>query len=93
MIPLILGSGIAFQLPLVLYFLAKIDIVSTAFLKKYRRHAILIIVIAVSAITPPDMLSTIICSIPLVLLYEVSIILCKGVERKKKKQDSAPEWE
>jgi sec-independent protein translocase protein TatC len=93
MIPLILGSGIAFQLPLVLYFLAKIDIVSTAFLKKYRKHSILIIVIAVSAITPPDMLSTIICSIPLVLLYEVSIILCKGVERKKKKQDSMPEWE
>jgi sec-independent protein translocase protein TatC len=90
---LILGSGIAFQLPLVLYFLAKVGIVSTAFLKKYRKHAILIIVIAVSAITPPDMLSTIICSIPLVLLYEVSIILCKGVERKKQKEDSAPEWE
>jgi sec-independent protein translocase protein TatC len=93
MIPLILGSGMAFQLPLVLYFLAKIDIVSTAFLKKYRKHSILIIVIAVSAITPPDMLSTIVCSIPLILLYEVSIILCKGVERKKKKQDSMPEWE
>jgi sec-independent protein translocase protein TatC len=93
MIPLILGSGMAFQLPLVLYFLAKIDIVSTAFLKKYRKHSILVIVIAVSAITPPDMLSTIVCSIPLILLYEVSIILCKGVERKKKKQDSMPEWE
>jgi len=92
-IPLILGSGIAFQLPLVLYFLAKIDVVSVAFLKKYRKHSILVIVIAVSAITPPDMLSTIICSIPLVLLYEVSILLCKRVERKKQKQDSTPEWD
>jgi len=92
-IPLILGSGIAFQLPLVLYFLAKVDVVSTSFLKKYRKHSIVIIVIAVSAITPPDMLSTIICSIPLILLYEVSILLCKGVERKKKKQENTPEWE
>ncbi len=92
-VPLILGSGIAFQLPLVLYFLAKIDVISVAFLKKYRRHAIVIIVIAVSAITPPDMLSTIICSIPLVLLYEVSILLCKKVERQKLKEEGATDWE
>ena len=86
-VPLILGSGIAFQLPLVLFFLAKIDIVSSAFLKKYRRHAILIIVVLVSIITPPDMLSTIICSIPLVFLYEISIILCTRVEKKKAKDE------
>lgn len=86
-VPLILGSGIAFQLPLVLFFLAKIDIVTSAFLKKYRRHAILIIVILVSIITPPDMLSTIICSIPLVFLYEISIILCTRVEKKKAKDE------
>ncbi len=92
-VPLILGSGITFQLPLVLYFLAKIDVISVAFLKKYRRHAIVIIVIAVSAITPPDMLSTIICSIPLVLLYEVSILLCKKVERQKLKEEGATDWE
>jgi sec-independent protein translocase protein TatC len=90
-VPLIMGSGIAFQLPLVLFFLAKIDIVTTKFLKKYRRHAILIIVIFVSIITPPDMLSTIICSIPLVLLYEISIILCSRVERKKSAEEIA-EW-
>jgi sec-independent protein translocase protein TatC len=92
-VPLILGSGLAFQLPLVLYFLAKVDVISVAFLKKYRKHAILIIVIATSAITPPDMLSTIICSIPLVLLYEISIILCKNVEKKKRLQGSMPEWD
>jgi sec-independent protein translocase protein TatC len=90
-VPLIIGSGLAFQLPLLLYFLAKIDVVSTAFLKKYRRHAILIIVILVSIITPPDMLSTIICSIPLILLYEISIFLCIGVEKKKRKQEQV-EW-
>jgi sec-independent protein translocase protein TatC len=89
--PLILGSGIAFQLPLVLYFLAQIDIVTSNFLKKYRRHSILIIVILVSIITPPDMLSTIICSIPLVLLYEISILLCLKVEKNKSSKE-LQEW-
>jgi sec-independent protein translocase protein TatC len=90
-VPLILGSGIAFQLPLVLYFLAKVDVVSASFLKKYRKHAVVIIVIATSIITPPDMLSTIICSIPLVLLYEISIFLCRRVEKSKKAAEK--EWE
>ena len=92
MVPLILGSGLAFQLPLVIYFLAKIDVVGSGFLRKYRRYAILVIVIAVSIITPPDMLSTIICSIPLLFLYEISIFLCVRVEKKRKKQVEA-EWE
>ena len=91
MMPLVLGSGLAFQLPLVLYFLAKIDVVSSSFLKKYRKHSILIITIVTSIITPPDILSTVICSIPLILLYEISILLCIRVERKKKK-DYQEEW-
>ena len=91
MVPLILGSGIAFQLPLVLYFLAKIGVVSASFLRKYRRHSVLVIVIVTSIITPPDMLSTIICSIPLVLLYEVSIFLCANVEKKQQKEETE-EW-
>ncbi len=90
-VPLILASGLAFQMPLVIYFLSKLDIVSVAFLKRMRRYAILIIVILVSIITPPDMLSTIICSIPLVILYEISIILCKKVEARKKNNKPA-EW-
>ena len=90
-VPLILGSGLAFQLPLVLYFLAKIGIVSSAFLKKYRRHSILIITIVTSIITPPDMLSTIICSIPLIILYEISIMVIVRVEKKQIKKEL--EWE
>jgi sec-independent protein translocase protein TatC len=91
MVPLMLGSGIAFQLPLVLYFLAKIGVVSSGYLRKYRKHAILIIVIVTSIITPPDMLSTIICSIPLIFLYEISIFLCIKVE-KKRNVEKAEEW-
>lgn len=93
LVPLILGSGLAFQLPLVIYFLAKVDVVSVSFLKRARRYAILVIVIVVSIITPPDMLSTIICSIPLILLYEVSILLCKRVEKKKAKEENNVEWD
>jgi sec-independent protein translocase protein TatC len=90
-VPLILASGLSFQMPLVIYFLAKLGVVNTAFLVKMRRYAILIIVILVSIITPPDMLSTIICSIPLVILYEISILLCKKVETRNRKNSPA-EW-
>ncbi|HEX3024365.1 MAG TPA: twin-arginine translocase subunit TatC [Chitinophagaceae bacterium] len=91
MMPLVLGSGLAFQLPLVLYFLAKIGVVNSKFLKKYRKHAILIITIVTSIITPPDILSTVICSIPLIILYEISILLCLRVEKKQAKEE-ATEW-
>lgn len=88
-VPLILGAGLAFQLPLVMYFLAKADIVSSDYLKRVRKYAVLIIFIVAAIITPPDMLSQIICAIPLVLLYEISILLCKRVEKKDK---TTPEW-
>jgi sec-independent protein translocase protein TatC len=91
-IPLILGSGLAFQLPLVMFFLAKAGVVSSSYLKRVRKYAILIIVIVASIITPPDMLSTIICSIPLILLYEISILLCKNVEKREKREEVNPEW-
>ena len=89
-VPLILGAGLAFQLPLVMYFLAKIGIVSAAYLRRVRKYAILIMLIVASMITPPDMLSPIVCTLPLMLLYEISILLCKKVEKEEKKQDA--EW-
>ena len=91
LIPLILGAGLAFQLPLVMYFLAKIDIVSAKYLRKARKYAIVIMLIISGIITPPDMLSQIICTIPLMILYEISILLCAKVEKKKKEED-AREW-
>ena len=89
-VPLILGAGLAFQLPLVMYFLAKISVVNAAMLQKGRRYAILGIVIFASIITPPDMLSTIIVSIPMYILYEISILLCAKVDKKRKKVEE--EW-
>jgi sec-independent protein translocase protein TatC len=90
LVPLILGAGLCFQLPLVMYFLTKVGVVSSAWLRKSRRYAILIIVIVAGIITPPDMLSQIIVSVPLILLYEISIFLAKRVEKKEKQEEA--EW-
>ena len=87
-VPLILGAGLAFQLPLVMYFLAKVGVVSVSYLRRVRKYAILIIVVVASIITPPDMLSTIVASVPLVILYEISILLCARVEKKEKLEDA-----
>jgi sec-independent protein translocase protein TatC len=87
-VPLILGAGLAFQLPLVMYFLAKVGVVSAAYLRRVRKYAILIIVIVASIITPPDMLSTIVASVPLVILYEISVLLCVKVEKRQKLEDA-----
>jgi sec-independent protein translocase protein TatC len=89
-VPLILGAGLAFQLPLVMYFLAKVGVVSAAYLRRVRKYAILIMLIVAGIITPPDMLSQIVCTIPLMLLYEISVWLCARVEKKKKEQEA--EW-
>ena len=90
-IPLILGSGLAFQLPLVMYFLAKVGVVSAKYLRRVRKYALLIMLILAGIITPPDMLSQIVCTIPLMLLYEISIMLCKKVEKKEKEAEA--EWQ
>jgi sec-independent protein translocase protein TatC len=73
-----------------MYFLAKIGLVSGAFLKQYRRHAIVFIIILAAVITPPDAISQMMIAIPLYLLYEVSIIVTKRIdkERKQKEQES-----
>jgi sec-independent protein translocase protein TatC len=85
-LPLTLGCGLAFQLPLILYFLAKVGVVSATSLKGFRKYAILIIVVVTGIITPPDMFSQIICSLPIILLYEISIVVCKRVEKKEEQQ-------
>jgi sec-independent protein translocase protein TatC len=89
-VPLILGAGLAFQLPLVMYFLAKVGIVSSKYLRRVRKYAIVIMLIVSGIITPPDMLSQIICTLPLWLLYEISILLCVKVEKRQGKEEA--EW-
>lgn len=78
-----LSTGIVFQLPILIYFLSKMGIVSVQTLKTYRKHAIVVFFILSAIITPPDMFSQLLVSIPLILLYEISIQIAKGVEKKR----------
>ncbi|MFZ9504503.1 MAG: twin-arginine translocase subunit TatC, partial [Cyclobacteriaceae bacterium] len=86
-VALVFGSGLLFQLPVVIYFLSRIGIVTPAFLRKYRKHAAVIILIVAAIITPPDPLSQTIISLPLYLLYEISIFISAFVTRQRQKQE------
>ena len=86
-ITLVLASGIIFQLPIVIYFLTKAGIVTPEFLVTYRKHAIVVIFIVGAVITPPDPFSQILVSVPIVFLYEISIVLSRGVIRREAKAE------
>lgn len=79
---LIIGFGVAFQLPLVLVLLAQIGFVKGSWLAKQRRFAVVLIFIFSAFLTPPDVISQIALAIPLLLLYEISILICKRIEKK-----------
>lgn len=80
---LVIWTGVIFEMPVLSYILTNIGIISPGFLKKYRRHAIVVILVVAALIAPPDVASQIIVSIPLFLLFEVSIFVSKYVEKKK----------
>ncbi len=84
---LVFGSGLLFQMPVVVYFLSKIGIVTPALMRQYRKHALVAILILGAIITPPDPLSQSLISLPLYLLYEISILISAMVVRRKLKQD------
>lgn len=82
-ISVIITSGIVFELPMISYFLSKLGILTPGFMKKYRRHAIVVILIIAGMITPgPDVTSQILLAVPLFLLYEISIIISKYSQKK-----------
>ncbi len=80
----IIASGLVFELPIIIYFLAKLGLVDAPFLRKYRRLAIVIILIVAAIVTPPDIPSQVVVSIPILLLYEVSIWIAAAVSKKEK---------
>ena len=79
-----LACGLVFELPIVIFFMTKIGLVTPEFLKKYRKYALVIVLILSAVITPPDVASQIIVAIPVLILYEVSIYISKFVLRKQK---------
>ena len=88
---LILGCGLAFELPVISYVLAKIGLISSSFLKNYRKYAYVIILVVAAIITPsPDWTSQVIVAFPLFILYEISIILVLRVDKQSEKEEK--EW-
>jgi sec-independent protein translocase protein TatC len=88
MVDIIVGTGLAFELPVFSFVLTKIGIVTPIFLREYRKYAYVIILLVAAVITPsPDWMSQMIVSIPLFLLYEISIIVSKNVAAKKLKAE------
>ncbi|MEF3080340.1 twin-arginine translocase subunit TatC [Winogradskyella poriferorum] len=83
-----LASGFVFELPIIIYFLTKVGLVTPQFLKKYRKYALVIVLILSAIITPPDVASQVIVAIPILILYQVSIyisyIVVKNQNRKRK---------
>ena len=82
-ITLSLAMGLVFETPIIAFFSAKIGIISADFLKEYRKWAVVIITILSAIITPPDVFSCFMMMIPLLILYEFSIIIVSHVERKQ----------
>jgi sec-independent protein translocase protein TatC len=82
-------SGLVFELPIVVYFLAKVGLVTPEFMRKYRRHSIVIILILAALLTPPDVVSQLLLGAPLYVLYEISILVAQRVIRKEKERELA----
>lgn len=81
-----LSSGLIFQLPIIIFFLTKIGLVTPQFLRKYRKYALVIVLIVSAVITPPDIASQVIVAIPVLILYEVSIFISARILRKQNKK-------
>lgn len=81
-----LSSGFIFELPIIIYFLTKMGLVTPEFLRTYRKYALVLVLILAAIITPPDIISQIIVAIPMVILYEVSIKISKFIIKKQEKE-------
>ena len=81
----VLASGIIFELPIIIYFLTRVGVITPQFLKKNRKISLVLVLSLSAIITPPDVVSQIIVSIPILILYEVSIIISKIVTKNQDK--------
>ncbi len=85
---IVMAGGIIFELPILIYFLAKVGLVTSEMLKKYRRHAIVVSLLLAAVITPPDIISQVLVCFPLIFLYEGGILIARNIERKKRKKEA-----
>jgi sec-independent protein translocase protein TatC len=86
---LVFAFGLCFELPVILTLLAKVGIVSSQGLRDKRRYAIIIVTVVAAVFTPPDAISMVSLAVPMIALYEISIWLAKGVEKKRAEEEAA----
>lgn len=84
---IVLGSAIVFELPIVMFFLAKVGLAGTSFFRTYRKHAFIVLLSLAAIITPPDAFSMLLVTGPLALLYELGILMAGMVEKRHKGVD------
>lgn len=82
-------TGLLFLLPVIIQIFSKLGIITTDWLKKYRKHAFVIVLILAAIITPPDLITQVIVSIPILLLYELGIQIAKRIEKRRMKDEMA----
>ena len=87
----VLAAGIIFELPILVYFLTKAGLVTPEFLRKYRKHSLVLILALSAIITPPDIFSQILVAFPLIILYEAGISISRRIVRKRQLQDKMEE--
>ena len=90
---LLLAFGLVFELPLILTFLARLGVVSVEFLKKNRKYALLLFFAGAAILTPPDVVTQIMMAMPLMLLYEISIIGARIFGKKQAAPEPEPDEE
>jgi sec-independent protein translocase protein TatC len=88
---IVLGMGILFELPVLIFFLTKIGFVTPTFLRTYRRHAIVVILVLAAVVTPPDVVDQMIVFTPLYALYEISIYVSKRALKGMEDKENEPE--
>ena len=88
---LLLAFGVIFELPVVIFFLARIGLVSVDFLRKNRKYAILLTFVVGAILTPPDVITQFMMAVPLILLYEIGILIARIAEKKAKSKEQEEE--
>lgn len=83
----VIAGGLFFELPIIIYFLTKLGLVTPVFLRKYRRYAVVIVLIVAAIVTPPDVVSQTIVAIPMLIIFELSVIISSIVYKIKIKNE------
>jgi sec-independent protein translocase protein TatC len=83
LVSITLSTGLVFQLPILVFFLTKIGLITPEFLKTYRKHALVAVLILAAIITPPDITSQVLVALPIMVLYEISIMISRRVIKKQ----------